>query len=97
MSMSIGAIGSNSQLNDPEYIFIAHELQKLGIKPTGKKNIDQTRLLAEKKKLVQHIQEKMETKQPENNPDAEKMANLELQRPGAMTVAELNKILHGLV
>ena len=98
MVQAIGAIGGHkSPLMDPEYMKILQELRELGLTPTGDKNIDKARVETEKQKLAQKIEEKMETKQPENSGEMAQRASMEVQKIGAMNVAELNKILHKLV
>lgn len=97
MIQAIGAIGGNSNLNGPEYIKILQELRQLGVQPTGNKNVDKARLEAEKQKIAEQIQEKAQQINPQQQQDMLQRSQLEEQRLGAMTVAELNKILHGLV
>ena len=97
MIQAIGAIGGNSNLNDPEYVKILQELRQLGVQPTGNKNVDKARLEAEKQKIAEQIQEKAQQINPQQQQDMLQRTQLEEQRLGAMTVAELNKILHGLV
>lgn len=95
MIQSIGAIGSNFCKVDQEYTRIMMELHKLGLTPTGNKEVDKATLEAEKQKLAQKIQEKSESQTPEKNNNTDR-AILEEKKLGAMQVAELNKILHGL-
>jgi len=97
MIQAISAIGGNSNFNDPEYMKIIQELFKLGIAPTGEKNVDKARLEAEKKKLAEQIQEKAQQVNPQQAQEMAQRSKLEEEKLGAMTVAELNKILHGLV
>ena len=97
MVQAIGAIGNSDNFHiDPEYVRILQELYKLGIKPTGNKQIDKAKLDDEKRKLAQRIQDKLEnTKIADNQTDNER-TRLEEERLGAMTVGELNRILHGI-
>lgn len=95
MVQAIGAIGNYCGKIDSEYLMIMMEMRKLGLTPTGNKAADKTTLEAEKQKLAQKIQAKMEAKAPEQTDNSDR-AVLEEQKLGAMTVAELNKILHGL-
>ena len=97
MIQAIGAIGGNSNLNNPEYVRILQELKQLNIRPTGDINVDKARLEVEKQKLTQKIEEKIEDKNiPAQNNEMAERSQMEIQKLGAMTVAELNKILHGL-
>ena len=97
MVQAIGAVGNNGNCADPEYVKILMELRKLGIKPTGKKQVDKARLEEEKKKLAEKIHDKIENKQNVQNDNSNvERAKMEEQRLGAMTVAELNKILLGI-
>lgn len=95
MVSAIGAISGHNPYADPEYLRIIQELRALGLTPTGNKNVDKARLESEKQKLAKKIEEKAETKQSET-PDMSERSKFEEQKLGAMTVAELNKILHGL-
>ena len=99
----INAIGNASGLSiDAEYLRIIQELRRLGLQPTGDKNNDAQRLAQAKAKLVQKIQKQDETNtikslgvQIINSVDETYIAErseMETQRLGAMTVAELNKL-----
>lgn len=105
----IGAIGSVNNRGgiDQEYQRIMYELGSLGLQPTGDKGADKARLEAEKGKIVDKINEKIDEKTQAKGADfQEAMAasqqenmmreKLEEQRLGAMTVAELNKIYFNL-
>ena len=96
MIQAIGAIGNQYNRIDPEYTRILMELSKLGIKPTGDKNVDKAKLEEEKQKLVEKIQDKMGVNVSEKTNDSER-AMMEEEKPGAMTVSELLKIYHGIV
>ena len=99
MVMSVGAIGNENHYIDYEHMKIIQELYRLGIKPTGIKELDKAKLKAEKEKIINQIKQKAEnieqTDKIENKETIEK-ARLEEERLGAKTVSELNKILHGL-
>ena len=104
MVTAISGIGHNNYM-DYEYMQIIMELHRLGITPCGNKQADKARLQAEKAKIVKQIKLKAESAQrPEKNQltdEKEKTellekAQLEEERLGAKTIAELNKILHGL-
>ena len=97
MIQAIGAIGGNRNLNDPEYMKIIQELLQLGITPTGNKATDKAKLETEKKRIAEEIQKKAQQVNPQQTQDTTQRAQLEERKLGAMTVAELNKILHGLV
>ena len=98
---AISAIGSYS---DPEYLRILQELMKLGIAPSGNKSVDKGKLEQAKLELIQKIQIKQEEEQKQDlkvQPleavqDSQK-AQLETEKPGAMNLAELNKIYFGLI
>lgn len=97
MVQAIGAIGRNNQYNDPEYMRIIQELLKLGLKPTGNKAIDKGRLEAAKQELAEKIQDKFQEQMQQGNVREAQRNQMEIDKLGAMNVAELNKILHGLV
>lgn len=97
MVPGISAIGSSGNFNpDPEYVRILQELYQLGIKPTGRKRIDKKRLEEEKQKIAQKIETKLNSTKSDDNKVNKDRAILEEERLGAMTVGELNKILHGI-
>lgn len=97
----IPAISSINSYSDPEYLRILQELMKLGIAPSGNKEIDKSKLNKAKQELIEKIKTKEENDnksarfQPlnpvEENEDP-KRAEMEEQRLGAMTVAELNRL-----
>ena len=93
---AIGAIGKNPY-EDPEYMKIIQELLKLGLTPTGNKAVDKGRLEAAKQELAEKIQDKFQEQMQQGNVQDTQRSQMEESRLGAMTVAELNKILHGLV
>ncbi len=100
----IQAIGGASNFNDYEYMQILNELRQLGIAPSGNKSADKSKLEKAKLELVQKINEKQEedTKQqlqiqPIKATDEVQRTQIENERIGAMTVAELNKIYFGLL
>lgn len=101
MIHAISPIGSYS---DPEYLRILRELMKLGIAPSGNKAVDKGKLERAKEELVQKIQNKefeQQKKELQIQPleaakEVEK-SRLEELRPGAMTVAELNRLYFGIV
>lgn len=101
MVAAISAIGSHS---DPEYLRILQELMKLGIAPSGNKSVDKSKLEQAKIELMQKIQAKQEEEQkqelkvqPLEAAKNSQRAELEVERLGAMNVAELNKIYFGLI
>ena len=97
MIQGIGAIGGKENVyNDPEYRKIIQELFKLGLAPTGNKNADKARLETEKQKIAQKIIQKAQEQQPTHSNDNVQRAQMEEQKLGAMNVAELNKLLHGI-
>lgn len=103
MITAIGAIGVQE---DPEYLRILQELMKLGIAPSGNKSIDKGKLEQAKAELIQKIQtrEQEENKQSlqvqplEGVIDTQdsKQTQMEEERLGAMTVAQLNRMYFGI-
>ena len=103
MIQAISAI--NSQC-DPEYLRIIQELIKLGITPSGNKSIDKAKLQQAKEELIQKIQKKeqeygkkelqVQIIEPAQETQNSHRAELEEQKLGAMTIAELNKLYFGL-
>ena len=96
MVQAIGAIGNQYNRTDPEYTRILMELHKLGIKPTGNKEVDKAKLEEEKQKLAEKIQDKMGVNVSEKTNDSER-TSLEEEKLGAMNVGELLKIYHGII
>lgn len=82
---------------DYEYYRIMQQLKALGITPSGNKSTDKARLNAEKNKIINKLEEKefIETllQIQEDNTTKEQ---LEIDRPGAQKLAELNRIHFGL-
>lgn len=99
----VAAVGAISSYSDPEYLRILQELMKLGIAPSGNKSIDKTKLEQAKAELIQKIQTKQQEEQkqslqvqPIEAAEDTQRSQMEYLRPGAMTVAELNKLYFGL-
>lgn len=102
----VAGIRALHSYEDPEYLRILAELMKLGIAPSGNKSTDKMKLEQAKAELVQKIQTKHqeEEKQSIQFPPLEaimdtqdsKRAQMEEERLGAMTVAELNRFYFGL-
>ena len=102
----VAAVGAINSYSDPEYLRILQELMKLGIAPSGNKSIDKGKLEQAKTELIQKIQikHKEEDKQSlqvqplEEVMDTQnsKRAQMEEERLGAMTVAELNRMYFGI-
>ena len=107
MVMAVGAVDGNRHI-DYEHMRIIQELYKLGIKPTGIKELDKARLKIEKEKIIKQIKQKAENLQSADNiqqtdksaytneKESIERAQMEEERLGAKSVGELNKILHGL-
>ena len=103
----LNALGSISGVSiDAEYLKIIQELRRLGLEPTGNKGADAQRLAEAKTELIEKIHKKEESKSVQSlgvqiissvdeSYVAEK-SELETQRLGAMTVAELNRIYFGI-
>ena len=96
------SIASGNQV-DAEYLRIIQELRSLGLSPSGNKAIDAQKLANAKNKLVEKIQQNKNVNEEHGQPmyaiderEATKRAELEEKKPGAMTVAQLNRIYFGL-
>lgn len=102
----VAGIGAVHSFEDAEYLRILSELMKLGIAPSGNKSVDKTKLEQAKAELIQKIQTKQQEEEKQSiqfSPLAavmesqdSKRAQMEEERLGAMTVAELNKFYFGL-
>ena len=103
----IQALGAASGLCiDAEYMKIIQELRTLGLSPTGNKAVDAQRLAQAKAEIIRKINKHEEAKaQQELNVQVISQVDegeyiqkseMEEQRLGAMTVAQLNKIYFGL-
>lgn len=92
--------------SDPEYLRILQELMRLGIAPTGSKDVDKAKLAEAKAELIEKIKQKETHSQkqelqvqpitPVDTVQDSKRAEMEEQRLGAMNIAELNKIYFNL-
>lgn len=101
--LAINAINSYS---NPEYLRILQELRKLGIAPTGNLAVDKGKLEQAKTELINKIQNKQEEEQKQvlqapvieavDSTEYAQRAEMEEQRLGAMTVAELNRLYFGI-
>lgn len=102
-------LGVTSGLHiDAEYMRIIQELRALGMSPTGSKSTDAQRLAQAKAELVQRIHHKQEENinsykdlGVEIIPQVDESeyiqrSEMEEQRLGAMSVAQLNRIYFGL-
>lgn len=101
MVAAIQAIGSYC---DPEYLRILRELMELGIAPSGNKTVDKAKLEQAKAEFIQKIKNKQDEEfkqeiqaQPLKNTRETQRTELEVQRLGAMNIAELNKVYFGLI
>ncbi len=91
---------------DAEYLRIIQELRRFGLTPTGNKGTDKARLEQAKSELVEKIQNKeyeenmksvqVQPMAPVDEAENAKRSDMEVQRLGAMTVAELNRLYFGL-
>ena len=97
------AINSISGLRiDAEYVKIIQELRAFGIAPTGEKSSDAQKLTQVKAELIQRIKHKEETNDiqelgvqvlsPVDETQYNQKSEMEEQRLGAMTVAQLNRL-----
>ena len=104
MVAAINAISSSGY--DAEYQRILQELMRLGISTSGNKTIDKGKLEQAKTELIQKIQNKnqeeeknelqVETIGAVQDSQDSKRAQMEEQRLGAMTIAELNRMYFGI-
>lgn len=102
----IQAISQLAPYIDPEYLRIIQELRSLGLTPSGNKAVDAGRLAQAKAELVTKIKEKeraesnqslqLQTIDPTDAAEKNTKAELEEQRLGAMTIAELNRLYHNI-
>ena len=92
---AIGALNAYVRHIDPEYMRIIQEMLALGLTPTGDKEADRATLEAEKKRLAEKALKAREAN-IQNNSDNKEKSEMEIQKAGAMNLAELNKILLGL-
>ena len=103
----IQALGNASGLSiDAEYLRIIQELRRLGLTPTGNREVDFQKLVQAKTELIDKIKNKdnqennnslgVQTISPIDEAEFAKRSEMEEQRLGAMSVAELNKIFFGL-
>ena len=87
---------------DAEYLMILQELRRFGIAPSGNKSTDRMKLEQAKAELINKIAQKSEAEkfentqveviQPIDETENAKRSEMELQRLGAMNIAELNRI-----
>ena len=103
----IQAISNVSGLSiDAEYLRIIQELQRLGLSATGNREADYLRLERAKAELVNKIKDKevkensqtigVQVLSPVDEAKYAERSHMEVQRLGAMTVAELNRIYFGI-
>ena len=92
----IQAIRPIHREEDTEHIRIMMELRKLGITPTGDKQVDKVLLKQAKEKKAEHIIENKIQNEKVNNEADKDRAMLEEIRTGAMALAELNRVLLGI-
>ncbi len=91
---------------DSEYLRIIGEMRRLGLTPSGDKNTDTARLTQAKTELVSKIQNKesaqntqnigVQVIEPVDESEYAVRAEMEEQRLGAMSVAQLNRLYFGL-
>ena len=87
---AIGFIG-----HDYEHLRIMRELRRYGVVPANDKQIDKAKL-AEIKNREDFAEEIAEKRLSENEDDYILRTRLEELKVGAMTLAEINKVIHGL-
>lgn len=106
MVFAISSIHNYTPLCDPEYLRILAELRSLGIAPSGNKQIDAAKLAQAKSELISKIKNKEQINSRKdlqvqvidsvNEINDPKRAEMEEQRLGAMTIAELNRMYFGI-
>ena len=102
----VAAISAINHYSDPEYLRILQELMRLGIAPSGNKQVDKGKLEQAKAELIQKIQTRQQEEQKQElkiqplegvqDSQMSERARLEESRLGAMTVAELNRLYFGI-
>ncbi len=104
----IQPFGSNSGLGaDAEYMRIMQEMHFLNLTPSGNKQIDAHKLAEAKTELIQRINKSEDTSNsnrelgvqvinPVDESEYVQRSEMEEQRLGAMSIAQLNKIYFGL-
>lgn len=95
MIQAIGAVGPHS---DPEYLRILQELMALGVAPSGNKSTDKAKLERVKAERIQARLAEQQTVnvQPSESVQEAQKSRMEIERAGAMNLAELNKLYFGL-
>ena len=81
---------------DPEHIRIMRELQKYGVPKSGDKKIDKARLETVKNRedrAEQIVEQRLENHEGEDYINRSKLEEL---RVGAMTLAEINRVILGI-
>lgn len=106
MVAAISALNPNIGCVDSEYMRILMELRRLGIAPSGNKSVDQAKLEKAKSELITKIKSKEQEEQRistqvqviDSVDEAQyaQRAEMEEQRLGAMTIAELNRLYFGI-
>ena len=91
----IQAIRPIGQDYDSEYLRIIQELRKYGLQLTGNKQVDKGRLAQAKQEFVEGLQERYDIDFQEDKVNPQRVS-MEEERPGAMAVAQLNRILLGI-
>lgn len=91
----IQAIGTFYDHEDYEYKRIKMELIQLGIRPTGNKRVDKAKLIEKKTEKAEKVLEDRIQNDKGNNVDEDKK-KLEELKTGAVQLAQLNRILHGI-
>ena len=106
MVAAISAISSSIGNVDPEYMRILLDLRRLGLASGGNKEVDKAKLASAKEELITKIKSheqkdnndslQVQTIAPIDDAEYSKRAEMEEQRLGAMTVAELNRLYFGI-
>ena len=106
MIQTISALNTSIHSIDSEYMRIILELRRLGLTPSGNKEIDKAKLARAKEELITKIKSheqnsnnenlQIQTISPVENIENSKRAEMEEQRLGAMTIAELNRLYFGI-
>ena len=106
MIQTISALNTSIHSIDSEYMRIILELRRLGLTPSGNKEIDKAKLARAKEELITKIKSheqnsnnenlQIQTIAPADEIENSKRAEMEEQRLGAMTIAELNRLYFGI-
>ena len=91
----VQAISAFNGKDDYEYQRIKMELVQLGIRPTGNQRVDKAKLTEIKTEKAEKVLEDRIQNDKSNNVDEDRK-KLEELKTGAVQLAQINRILHGI-